>query len=201
MAVSTVRVTEGSGPYLHTWTRSISSVDRLDQYIQHGEPVEATYSVWTGACLIGTANTHIVTLNSGASTYTRLVHLGLYLATGVGTALHQFQLWRTSSAPTGGTDVTPAPFDVADTASATSKYYNPATATATESVQLATFSAFVGPASLVSNATLVEWDFDRPRAKPLIIASGTTNGIALKNVSATSASVFAHLVFTETSYL
>ena len=60
-----------------------------------------------------------------------------------------------------------------------------------------TMSATVGPPT----APLVVWDFDRPRSKPLIIAAGAANGIAVKNVTAVAgASITGTVWFDESNF-
>ena len=56
-------------------------------------------------------------------------------------------------------------------------------------------------ASAQLNEPILVWDFDRPRSKPLIIAAGTTNGIAIKNVTAVAAgTVYFNVWLDETSF-
>jgi hypothetical protein len=48
---------------------------------------------------------------------------------------------------------------------------------------------------------MVAWDWTRPGIKPLLIAAGTSNGIAVKNISTQAAgSVFINVEFVETSF-
>jgi hypothetical protein len=56
-------------------------------------------------------------------------------------------------------------------------------------------------ASPSSTNPILVWDFDRPRSKPLIIAAGATNGIAVKNLNAiAAATVFINVWLDESNF-
>lgn len=198
MAVSSVRVTEGSGPYLHTWQRSISSVNREDQYVQLGEPALPTYVIGFEAVTTTTA-AHIVQIMSGASTYTRIHKIEVYVNDWpASTSLLQLQVVRLTSAGTGGTTGTPSAFDTADTASATCMSLP--TVKGTEGTGLMRLAVPMGTDVSAAQYT-TSWEA-LDRGKPLIIPSGTTNGICLKVVTGIASSgVVAYVYFTETAWL
>jgi hypothetical protein len=203
MPVSSVRVTEGSGPYLHTWQRSVSSVNREEQYVQRGEPALPTYTASFENISIATANDHFLQLMSGSSTYTRVNRIVIWQEVAAGTAaVTRLQVIRLTTAGTGGTSVTPRPFDTADTANATAMTLP--SSKGTEGVLLIPIVKIIRQAILT---TAAQDDFPfvweaSDRGKPIIIPSGTANGIALKTFSArASATVTGFVEFTETAWL
>jgi hypothetical protein len=204
MPVGAVAVTEGSGKNLHTWQRSVSSVNREEQYIQIGESGLATYNLcYAGAVSTATGDSHILQLMSGSSTYTRVHRITVEQSANATTAtLLAVAVYRLSSAGTGGTAVTPRPFDTGDTANATGMILP--TAKGTETVELMRTVIIMRQA--VGTTTTQPDDFwiwqQQPGKKPLIIPSGTANGIAVKNLSAVAAgSLVVNIEFTETAWL
>lgn len=205
MPLGSIGLAEGATKYLHAWYRNISSVDRYEQYIQQAEPVAATYVVVAPDVPIGTASAHAVQIMSGASTYTRIHDIYVRQSGTADTAqAATFALYRLSSAGTGGTAITPAPYDTADTASATAAYYIGTATKGTETTMLNRFTLNLMETVPTTNAApQIEWRWSSSeRCKPIIIPSGTGNGIALKVGTAdTLAKLNIVIEFTETAYL
>jgi hypothetical protein len=119
-------------------------------------------------------------------------------------ALMHFQLWRLTTAGTGGTAHGTSPRDGSDAASGATAMDLP-TVKGTEGAFIdAAVSMLIqtvptggpGQASLIA-----EWDFDQLRMKPPRIAAGAANGIALKNTTgAAAATVIPVFEFVEASF-
>lgn len=192
MAESIVQVNEGAGKKLHTFQRTIGANAVEDEVILHGEPYLATYGITPTATLsMATANDHLVQIMAGASLNVLVRRIRLYQVVAVTTAASSsFQLLRLTTAGTGGTALTPAPFDSTDAAAGATAMTLP-TVKGTEGVVLAYTTCSMiqtAPAGGPGQSTLlVEWDFDRLRTKGLRIPAGATNGIALKHLTANAA--------------
>jgi hypothetical protein len=60
------------------------------------------------------------------------------------------------------------------------------------------FMQTVAASNQLTQPVLV-WDFDRPRSKPLIIAAGIANGIAIKSTTAIAAATVGFMVWLDES--
>jgi len=173
---------DGSGKKADTFqrTKGANTVDTEGVYLD--ENVLASYTVAAGATM-ATANSHLLQIMAGASLKVRIRRIELYQTTVATTAaLISFGVFRLSTAGTGGGAVTPAVLDTADAASGATAMTLP-TVKGTEGAQVTTEIIYVlqtAGASVSFPMPLMVVDFDRPRSKPLIIAAGTTNGIAIK---------------------
>ena len=192
MAEATVNVTEGSGKKLHAWDRSIGGNTVLDEYIQHGEPALATYQVSCTATSSATANSHVITINAGASLHVyirRIMVFQVGLATTA--AFCEWDLLRTTTAaPTGGTAFTPIAFNSTEDGGSGATAMTLPTVKATEGNPLGRYSSYfvqTANASVVQAQPMLDINFDQLRIKAPRIPSGTTNGIALKNLTAIAA--------------
>ena len=205
-AGSFIQVTNGSGPKVSTgatYTENSNVVQ--DQKVIIGEPYLASYAIAPGtSSLLTNANVHALEIMAGASLNVRLRRLVVYMHTLPGTAnFLGIELWRLTTAGTGGTAVTPAPLNPADSASGATAMVVP-TAGGTESTRL--WSALVMLPQAVSTTMpwppLIDLDFDEmERTGPIIIAAGTTNGLALKTTVAFSgAAIRVNALITETSF-
>lgn len=204
MSTSSVRVTEGSGPYLWTDQRSVASVNREAQYVLLAEPALPTFTALAASISIATANDHVIELMAGSSNYVRIHRIKIEQGgstSGTAEAL-TISILRLTTAGTGGTSVTPRPFDTADTATATAMTLP--SSKGTEGVELLRNVTLVRKAVLATSAQsddFYEWTA-HPRAKPIIIPAGTSNGICVKNTAAyASASLVVEIEFTETAWL
>lgn len=206
MAESLVNVTEGSGKKLHAWDRTIGANVVLDQFVQHGEPSAPTYvASSTTAISVATANSHVYQLMAGASLnlYIRRIRVWQFgLATTA--AIVSLQLFRLTTAGTGGATHTIIPRDSTDAAAGAAAMDLP-TVKGTEGVFLdiaaCSFIQTVPTGGPGTIGLLCEWDFDRLRSKPIRIPAGTTNGIALKNPTAVAAATVIPVIeFAELSY-
>lgn len=199
-----VQVTEGSGKKLHTWQRTIGANNVEDEAVFPAEYPMPTYSVLVNAASIATGNDHIITLNAGASTYVRIRRIRLTQVANATTASQsRISLYRTTTAaPTGGTALTPNPFDSADSAASAAARSLPA-AKGTEAAILLDANITWRQAILATGAqadNVWQWE-QHPGSKPIIIPTGTTNGVALKTASAVAgATVNVYIEFVETAF-
>lgn len=200
MAESGVAVTEGAGKTLHTWSRIIAAVTREDEFVIPGEFPLPTYSVLSSAVVTATANSHLLQIMAGASLNVRIRRIRIMEATPPAAVSTQvLQLFRLTTAGTGGTVITPRPYETGDTVGATAMTLP--TVKGTEGVQLREHIIWMGTAAIPTALPYVEWR-QEPNAKPIIIPAGATNGIAIKNpVGLAAATVYIEVEFVETAYL
>jgi hypothetical protein len=208
MAESLVQVTEGSGKKLHTFQRTIGANNVEDEVMLLGENYLASYLAnfnnGGGPVSTATLNSHIVQIMAGASLKVRIRRIEVYqIALATTAALASFGIVRLTTAGTGGTVQAVSALDGSD-AAAGATYMSLPTVKGTES----NFIHFAGVyfmqtagASAQLNQPIYVADFDRPRSKPLIIGAGTTNGIALKLMSAVAAaSVWVNVWIDESNF-
>lgn len=201
MAESIVQVTEGTGKKLHTWNRTIGANSVEDEYVLFGENALTTYmaSIFASGA---TAASHFQ-LMAGASLKVRVRSIEVFqIGLATTAAVTYIELYRLSTAGTGGTAVTPRPLDTTDAASGATAMALP-TVKGTESLQIA-LKSFIAiqtvGASTVMTGPSVVFNFDQPRTKPLIIAAGAANGIALKFLGNAGTTFQANILFDESSF-
>ena len=190
MAEGTLQVNEGTGKKLHTFQRTIGANTVEDEVMLLGENYLASYVTGPQANSTATANSHLIQIMAGASLKLRIRRIEMYQVAAATTAvLMDTQLWRLTTAGTGGTSQTPNALDPSDGA-AGATVMNLPTAKGTEGTLLLRQFPYMMQtvaASAQLNQPILVWDFDQLRSKPLIIAAGTSNGIAVKNVTAVAA--------------
>lgn len=201
MAESYIGVTEAGTPdaKLHSFDRTIGANTVEDEIVLLGEQYLASYLVQFTGISVATGADHVIQIMAGASNKLRIRRIRIQqhaLATAVGRL--RIEVRRLSSAGTGGTAVTPDPFDPGDAASGATARTLP-TAKGTEGVGLIQFNLAMRAAEPVA-LELYEWT-QLPNQKPLIVAAGTSNGIALKVADAVAgASVTGTIEFDESSF-
>lgn len=204
MAEAALAVTAGSGTNVHTNSRTIAAATMLDQFVLPGEYPYATYSVIASNISVGTANDHILQIMAGASLNVRIRRIFIEQATnGSSGTLAQFSILRLTTAGTGGTAVTPAKFDTADSAAGATGM-TLASSKGTESTELMrTYMPF--RQAISTTQTQIDETFQwvqSPNGKPIIIAAGTSNGIAIKSLTAiTTATVGIYVEIVETAFV
>jgi hypothetical protein len=206
MAESFVAVTAGSGTKLHTFQRVIGANTVEDDVSIPGEPYLATYVVSTTVAIsLATANSHVYQVMAGASLNLYIRRIRIYqVGLATASALIHFQLWRLTTAGTGGTAHGSAARDSTDAAAGFAGMDLP-TVKGTEGAFIDAATAMLiqtvplggpGQASLIA-----EWDFDLLRTKPPRIPAGAANGIALKNTTgAAAATVVPVFEITEANF-
>lgn len=203
MAESEIQVTSAGGTRVRTDTKSIGGQTRHQEYHLQGEHSLATYAVYAGSVSITNANDHVFQIMAGSTLPVRIRVIRVWQAGLAGTVnTGAFDVFRLTTAGTGGTAITPRPLDSADAASGATAMTLP-TVKGTEGVALLRARlAMVAAQPTNADGPLVVYEA-RTDAKPLIIPSGTSNGIALKNLSAIAspASVDFYVEFVETSFV
>ena len=186
MTVSTIGVADADTPdkYLHTNQRTISSTAREDQYVLQGEGAYPTYSVAATGVGITTAASHVLQIMGDGSNYSRLRRITVGVWTPAVGSTTDFHLYRLSTAGTGGTAKTPAPFDTADTYGGGAMTLP--SSKGTEGALLATFHIFLPSAGTVGNNDVI-WT-PPPHGKPIIFGSATSSGIAVKVIAGVAGS-------------
>jgi hypothetical protein len=200
MADSSINVTEGSGKRLHTWDRTISSTLVQDQFTLPGEYPVSSYVALANGISIATANDHIIQVMAGSSLKVRIrrvrVSQSAY-ATTAGAGF--FELWRLSSAGTGGTSLTPRQMDFSDSASGATSMTLPS-AKGSEQYLIDRERLMLGQSTTLIGTDFWEWA-PPPGFEPLIVNAGTANGIAIKSTAAIAGgSVNVAIYFIETSF-
>lgn len=188
MAESLVQVTEGVGKKLHTNSRVIGANTVEDEFVIQGEYPYASYVVEATPGL-ATANDHLLAIAGLAGAAIRIRRIRIWqAAVTTSTAFHNIELWRTTTTtPSGGSAVTPRPWDTADAASSATVQRQPVTK-GTESVRLVRWFPVVVSAASAGAGPLVDMDWTTDnQLKPLLIPAGATNGIAIKNISTQAA--------------
>lgn len=189
---SFIQVTNGTGPKIATgptYTENANVVQ--DQKVIPGEGYLAHYGVDSngGIAPPSSAPKAWFTINAGASLNLRIRRIIINQATISTTTAGSVTLgvYRTTTAPVGGTAHTPALFDSADAAAgATSASVSAATFT-TDPTLGGRVALFALPVFLTYPFNVEPFELrwgDQPGTKPLIVPAGTANGIALVLISA-----------------
>lgn len=203
MAEAFINLTEGSGKKAHAWDRTIGANTVLDEFTLPGEYPLASYTVYFSNISIATANDHVLQIMAGSSLNVRIRRIW-YEQNGNATtaARDEITLLRLTTAGTGGTTVTPAKLDNGDSAAGATAMTLP-TAKGTEGTILRG-SVLIMRQAIATTGTQPEegilWE-QHPGMKPWIIPAGTSNGIAIKHVTAIAgANVNGFVDFVETSF-
>lgn len=191
MPESFIQVNEGTGKKLHSIQRTIGANTVDEEQLGIGLPFLASYVVPGPAAGISTATaaSHLLQIMAGANLNVYVTLIRLYqLAAATVAAIDAIELVRLTTAGTGGTAITPAPRDTTDAAAGAAGMTLP-TLKGTEGTFVdrltAQFTQTIATQAGGKEATLLaEFDLARIFGKPLRIAAGITNGIAVKNPTA-----------------
>jgi hypothetical protein len=203
MAEAFINVNEGTGKKIHHNSRTIGADLQHDEFVLPGEYPYASYTVTIAATALATANSHLLQIMAGASLNVRLRRLQIWQGSGTtSTASFLIQLWRLSTAGTGGTVVTPGKLDTADGAAGATAMTLP-TVKGTETTQLYGWNPVVITAFAAGGMSSLLVDYEwKAGLKPIIIPAGAANGIAIKNVSSQAAgTIIATAEFVETNFV
>jgi hypothetical protein len=199
-----VNVTEGSGKKLHTWQRIVGVNTVEDEVIIPGEYPYPSYVMQYTGLSIATANDHNAQLMAGATNVVRVRKIRVEQAVAAtAAAIAVFAVLRLTTAGTGGTAVTARPLDSADAAAGATGIATPGVK-GTEGVELFRRRILLLQAVAASGGNpLPAWEWTQaPNQKPLLIPSGATNGIVIKNLAAYAAGqVDVSIEFVETAFV
>ena len=194
MVAANISITQGSGTRLGTSSYTEGGVTVHDEKTILGETYLPTAIVNTsnsGPVLTTTVNSHLLQIMAGASLRVRIRRIELYqvgLATTA--AFGQIFVVRLTTAGTGGSNLgAPVILDTSDGAVGATAMTLP-TAKGTEGTIIHAGAAYYIQTAGASSTVVAPFyviDFDRSRSKPLIIAAGAANGIAIKTGSAIAA--------------
>lgn len=180
---------------------------KVDEVTVLGEQHLPTYAaVPTALSNIGTANKHLAQLMAGVSLNVYVRWIGVYQFAGAAAAqLTEMRLLRLTTAGTTGAAGAVNPLDTT-AAAAGATFMTMPTVLGTEGAVLSWFywgSIAASAAFPIADGSLV-WQWpprDDPRAQSIRIPAGTTNGIAIKNVTAIATATFAvNMLVSEAPY-
>lgn len=171
MPESIVNITPGTGQKLHSFQRVVGANTVEDEIVLIGEPHLATYAVSTAAVTTVTATSHLLQIMAGSAKPVLILRIWAEVASGAG--LENWELRRLTTAGTGGTQYIPEKMDPADAASGFTAMSRPTTK-GTEG------NAILRGQLDASTPLSLDINFQQALGKPLVIAAGPANGIALK---------------------
>lgn len=184
-------IDEGADRKIH----GIERTDGADTVVQplfvEAEPALATYIVSAQGIAAATANDHLLQIMAGASLRVGIRRVLVYQALSAANDLaFAFDLRRVTTAGTGGTSVTPAPVDTADSAAGATAMTKP-TSKGTESTLLGRHRGGIeNTLATVGVQPVLDLSFGTERRKALWIPAGTSNGIVLKQISSDASVTF-----------
>lgn len=192
--------TDSVGKKLAAGTYTENSQTVYDQKVIPGEAYVPVYMV-VASGLATTAAGHQIEIMAGSTLNVRIRRIVMTQnGASAGVNAVSFQIWRLTTAGSGGTAITPQPLQTTDIAAGATAM-SLASSKGTESVQLWQETVWMGTAAIPTPNSALRWqqlDF----SKPIVIPAGVTNGIAIKQVAAGSSGYtfdFA-IEFAETSY-
>lgn len=177
-------------------TNTVYLVKQVDD-----EPFQPTYIIIAQAIPLSTANSHILAVMAGASLKVLVRRITVtQVANANAIAQTSMRLFRLSTAGSGGGALTPALYDTADAAAgATALTLN--SSKGTETTQVSQRRWLIHTTATTIGLLPLVWDFRGLRTKGLVIPTGTSNGLALKNVSSdTTATVDVEMEIAESPY-
>lgn len=204
MTDASLVVTAGSGTNIHTSTRSYSGTTKHDQYVLQAEADLPSYvTTSTATYSVATADGHFQLMaGSSLAVRVRYIHIGPGVsATTAG--VQSFEIWRLSTAGSGGTAYTPRPLDTADSAAgATSMALPSSKGTETVLMGRRVLEIRQSYSTLGGAEGELNWVYYGFGMKSLLIPAGTSNGIAIKHTAAMAgATVAVEIGFIETSFV
>lgn len=201
MAESELAVTPGSGLNLRTNSRTIAGNTRHEQAMIPGEGSLPTYTAIGISIAVTTSGDHVLFIQGDGTNYCRLRRLEIKQATAPGASgTLDLRLLRTSTAGSGGTTVSPRPFDAADTDPFAGVCQTRPSSKGTEGNQL--LQCRVQTNTTNSSSTPYLWRADQANSKPIIWGTSTANGLVLKvQTGVATVTVDVELEFTVSSFL
>ena len=192
MPTSYVNFDEGSTKKVRTFQRTDGS-DTVEEWMYaESEPALAAYTVQALGIAGSTADSHVLQIMAGASNRVGIRRIMIYqLAAANTTRQVNFSVYRLTSAGTGGSSVTPAVLDPASAAAGATAMTLPS-AKGTEGTLVGGRHSGIIQSTITNQMVnpLLDLDFGYARERPLWIAAGTSNGIAIKNLVADSAATY-----------
>jgi hypothetical protein len=190
-----------SGKNLATFERTVGGQTVQDQRVVLAEAFLPTYSVSvTTAVSTATANSHLLQIMAGANkrVLLRRIYVTQLANAGANTSA-VFQLLRLTTAGTGGTAFTPRQLDPADGNAEATAMTLPSSKGTEGNVLWTGTGILLATAATAGSDMIIDLDYRAGlRTKPPTIAAGTSNGLALKLITAVaSATVHIYAEFVE----
>jgi hypothetical protein len=181
-----INVTEGSGKKAHTYNRTVGANDVHDEATVPGEYPLPGFTASAAGVATTTAASHLMQLMATATGPLRVrrILVTQNAAAGAVGGL-PLQIVRLTTAGTGGTVITPRPLGTG-TAAATAMTLPTAKGTDTTAI-LWEESIWLGTAAIPGLKNWMLWE-QLPNSEPIIIPTGTANGIAIKNTAGVATS-------------
>jgi hypothetical protein len=202
MAANKIQVPSSGSTNLATNSYSEGGFTVHDEKSIPGEYPYPTYTVTAGSVSVATTSDHIIAIQAGASLNVRIRRIYLVQSTLV-TAADSLPILinRLTTAGTGGTAITPAPYRTDDTpAGATARSLPTGLGTVSTELFRRRIVLTQTYATSSSIAPYVEW-IQLPNEEPLVILAGISNGIAVRvGAGRAGAAVDVHVEFVETSF-
>lgn len=175
MSENIIQINEGTGKKLHTFNRTIGANDVHDEVMLLGEPYLASYAVAGNPT--ASAGGHALQIMAGSSLKVRIRSIRILSSAATAAGSFRLGMKRLTSAGTGGAALVPVPLDPSDSACGATVMVNP-TSAGTVSGEYMWLPTIQTTAAAPQPGQEQIW-YQKPNQKPLIIAAGTANGIAL----------------------
>lgn len=184
MAESFINQTEGSGKKSHTWNKTIGANSVEDEFVLPGEFPGASYRATGQGADVATTGNDVFQVMAGSTLVVYIRAIRIWQA-GLSAAANTLalDLQRVTTAGTGGTAVTPRPFDSTAAASgATAASSVPNATKGTAGVLFGRYRIAMASAQPTnSNGPYLVYEA-KTILTSLRIPAGTTNGISLRVV-------------------
>lgn len=200
MAESYVGFTAGAGGKLHSFTRTIGANTVDEETMLLGEVYLPSYTVASSSIPTTTANSHMLEIMAGSSNIVRIRKI-LVTQNGAPSGVSAFplQLFRLTTAGTGGSVISPNAMAPSDGAAGATCMGLP-TVKGTEGVLLWAETIWLGTAAIPVATNRLLWQQEL-HFKPFSIAAGTSNGICVKNSGGLATSTLdITVIFSESSF-
>jgi hypothetical protein len=190
----------------HTWQRLVGATNVEDEFVLPGEfPYPSYIAEPATGVSCAAAGDDVAQLMAGVSLNVRIRRIRVEQFALITTSIStQLQVFKVTTAGTGGTAITPTKADNGDSASgatAASGVPNATRGTAGAMFLQRTFWPVQTVPVGGTNAPFWEW-VEQPGMKPLIIPAGAANGIVIRNPTARAAlTVSWEIEFIETAFL
>jgi hypothetical protein len=200
--------TEGSGKKLHTVSATVGANSVHDEIVQLGIPYYSEYRVATGTNYVSmaTADSHVAQLMAGASLVVYVTRVRVYQHAVATTAAYAtWELFRLTTAGTGGSTFTPSALDSTDAASGAAAMSLPTVKGSIGGIMEQAECYHIQTVGASQNGgtipLIIDWDFRVPGRKPVRIPAGTANGVAIQNRNAVAGATATWVVdFFEATY-
>lgn len=191
MPTSFISFDEGTTRKVRAFQRTDGS-DTVEEWLYaRSESIFDTYAITALAVAGATANSHLLQIMAGASLRVGIKRITInQVAAATAVANFPFDLYRLSTAGTGGSALTPAPLDPASAASGATAM-TLASSKGTETTLLGRHRGAISTtATTVGLNPVLDLRFGDNGQKPLYIAAGASNGLCIKNTAADATATF-----------